>query len=179
MGISKDYVGPGINNREKWKRKNQPKKNLMLQNTSAHFQNNKSLCIKFKKQNLRGVSSWTWLKSRKLLWKVRSLKAFALHDCILTIWSPNWSSTLRVTGLFLCQGCPCCLISLSLFKLHDLLQLPKFSSTRARGFSLLSFWHYLGLIPRVQKNSYEQLGVRQERQLKPWAKIGWKEGKLL
>lgn len=128
------------------KEKTSPKQNLMLQNTSAHFQNNKSLCIKFKKQNLRGVSSWTWLKSHKLLWKVRSLKAFALHDCILTIWSPNWSSTLRVTGLFLCQGCTCCLISLSLFKLHDLLQLPKFSSTRAEAsfswaFDTTSTWY--------------------------------------
>ena len=52
-------------------------------------------------------------------------------------------------------------------------------SARAGGLSLLSFWHYISLVPRMQENSSAEVGVRQERQLELWAKVGWKEGRLL
>lgn len=31
----------------------------------------------------------------------------------------------------------------------------------------------------MQENSNAEVGVRQERQLELWAKVGWKEGRLL
>lgn len=164
MASSKDYVTPEIKNRENLKKKpTQPK-------TSC----DKILPFIFKKVNLfasnsrnriwEGMSSWMLLITCKILWKVRSLEAFALHDCILTILSPNWlcnNPLLEWPDSFYARAAHAVSLEifLSFFKLHDLLQLSKSSPTGGRGLSLL-FWHYLNLIPRVQENSSVEIGVR-------------------
>lgn len=55
----------------------------------------------------------------------------------------------------------------------------KASSARAGGLSLLSFWHYISQVPKMQERSNAEVGVRQKRQLELWAKVGWKQGRLL
>lgn len=88
MSICKNYVAPEI--------KNNLKNNKKTQNKTSCY---KTLPLIFKIINLfasnsrnrilEDVSSRMSPKTCKILWKLRSLKAFALQDCILTVLSPN------------------------------------------------------------------------------------------
>lgn len=140
-----------------------PTPNLMLQNTS-HFQNNKSLCIKFRKQNLRGCLFLNVTKDLQNFVESEVSESFCftwlcLHSSVSKLHNNPF---LEWLVSFYARAAHAVSLVISLSQIPQSFAIIRITLNKNKRSLSWAVGTTSGLIPRVQENNEQQLG-RKDR----------------